>query len=209
MKAATVRRLAGAAFAIVLLTLAPATAAHAQGLIVRGGFVGFGTGDDLNCPTGLGVVGGAEIRTAGKVFVGLGGDLYVATPQVCTTMARVIAYDGGYADEVSGVTLLFAPRVAGRVGTAREVGGVRFEPSLVAGWIHAPQLWRDGGRRTLPFAGGALAAVPTGWRFGLVLEHGYQRVPVSHQVRVGDGWRTVHEYGMWKPVFNLGVRLTR
>jgi hypothetical protein len=196
--------LVGAALAVL-----PFGRADAQSAQVRGGFVGFGTGDEVNCPTGMGVAGGVDVRTRGRIFAGLGADLYVATPQVCTSMSRLVPFRAGYADEFAGVTLLFAPRLSARVGAHADLGTTRVEPSFVAGLIHAPELWRDGARRVLPYAGGALAVQPVGWRFGLVLEHGYQRVPVAYRVREQDRWRTIHEYGRWKPLFSAGVAVIR
>jgi hypothetical protein len=174
-----------------------------------GGFVGFGTGDDVNCPMGMGVVGGAELRTGDRAFIGLGGDLYVATPQVCTTVGRVVSYPGGYADEEGGVTLLFAPRASARLGTQLEFDGIAIEPSLAAGFVYAPQLWGNGSRRILPYAGGALAIQPQAWPVGLLVEHGYHRVPIKHRMREDGAWRTIHAFGTWKPLLNFGVRITR
>jgi hypothetical protein len=207
MLAGCVRRAVLAAF--VAAHALAGSVAHAQSHVVRGGFVGFGTGDDVNCPTGIGVVGGAELRTGGRAFVGLGADLYVATPQVCTTVGRVVSYPAGYADELGGVTLLFAPRLSARLGTHFEFDGVGFEPSAAVGLLYAPELWGNGARSMLPFAGGGLAIQPQLWRIGLLLEYGYHRVPIKHRMREDGAWRTVHEFGTWKPLLNLGVRLAR
>jgi hypothetical protein len=182
-----------------------AVGAEAQSLLLRGGFVGFGTGDDINCPVGMGVAGGVEARTGGRLYAALGADLYVATPQVCTTVVRIVPYESGYADEFAGVTLLFAPRLTARFGVQLAAGTWAVEPSAAVGVVHAPELWGDGVRRALPYAGGALAVRPRGWRFGMLVEHGFQRVPITHQVREQDRWRTIHVYGTWKPLFNLGI----
>jgi hypothetical protein len=200
-----------ATLAVIVGTVAfmPATRAEAQVVQVRGGFVGFGTGDEVNCPVGMGVAGGVELRTTGSVYAGIGADLYVATPQVCTTASRIIAYDGGLADEFAGVTLLFAPRLSGRLGSRLEAGNTRLDASLVGGLIQAAELWGDGARRVLPYAGGAVTVKPLAWSFALLLEHGYQRVPVTHQIREQERWRMVHEYGRWKPLFNIGVSVVR
>jgi hypothetical protein len=177
--------------------------------IVRGGFVGFGTGDDAGCPTGSGVVGGIERRTGGRWFAGVGVDLYVATPVVCADVATIVPHDRGTVHEIAGITLLFAPRLSGRVGTAFDAGAVRVEPSLVAGAVYAPSMRGDAGRAVVPWAGAALAVQPRGWRFGFALEHGYHRVPVSHALSEDAGWRVIDEFGRWKSVVNVAVRIRR
>jgi hypothetical protein len=177
--------------------------------VIRAGFVGFGTGDDVNCPTGTGVAGGVELRTPGRWFAGVGADLYVATPAVCTDVAKLVPHESGTADELSGITLLFAPRLSSRVGAAFDFEGLRIEPSLGAGAVYAPAMWGGAERSLVPWAGGALSVQPHDWRVGLLLEHGYHRVPVVRQIHGSTGARVVEEFGRWKRVLNVAVTLRR
>jgi hypothetical protein len=189
--------------------------ASGQGLVptansrLRAGVVGFSTGDDVNCPTGIGVAGGGEVRTQRRLFVGLGADLYVATPAACTSTGTVVPHESGTADEFSGITLLFAPRLTARVGGRIGFGDLRFEPSLSAGGSYAPQLWGESQRRVVPWTGGALGIRLNDSRFGLLIEHGFHRVPVSQQVRETAGWRVVNQFGRWKPATNVSLSIDR
>jgi hypothetical protein len=184
-------------------------AVGADALVMRGGFVGFATGDDDNCPSGAGVVAGIEQRTPGRWFAGVAGDLYVATPTVCGTASTVVPHESGTADEFAGITLLFAPRVSTRAGVHLDFGDLRFEPSVAAGALYAPELWGEAARRIVPWSGGALEVRPRSGRFGLVVEHGYHRVPVTHQIRTSGDWRVVREFGRWRPVTNLALTIRR
>lgn len=206
------RAAAASALAAALLWGAPLEAQLREGSgsrVVRAGFVGFGTGDDVNCPTGSGLTGGIELRTRGRWFVGAGADLYVATPAVCTDIGTIVPHESGTVDEFAGITLLFAPRLSARLGAALDHGEVRFEPSVAAGAVYAPEMWGDAERTVLPWLGGALAVHPRAWRVGFLIEHGYHRIPVSHQMRGPLGWHVVDEFGRWRRVTNVAISLRR
>jgi hypothetical protein len=188
---------------------APLRAVGADALVMRGGFVGFATGDDHDCPTGAGIVAGVEQRTPGRWFAGVAGDLYIAAPTVCGTASTVVPHESGTADEFAGITLLFAPRFSTRAGMHVDFWDLRFEPSVAAGALYAPELWGDAARRLVPWSGGALEVRPRSGRFGVVIEHGYHRVPVTHQVRTSGDWRVVREFGRWSPVTNLALTVRR
>lgn len=209
------RRRAGFVVALIVVLAAGPVQAQAQQAtsqgahVLRAGIVGFGTGAELNCRNGSGVSAGVEVRTGGRWFAGVGADLYVATPAVCTDVGTIVPHESGTVHEFSGITLLFAPRLSGRVGTTFGLAAVRVEPSLGAGAVYAPAMWGDAGRSVVPWAGAALAVQPRGWRVGFALEHGYHRVPVSHQMSGAAGWQVVDEFGRWKPVTNVAIRLRR
>jgi len=164
----------------------------------------YGTGDDVNCGTGVGVVAGAAVRTRGPWLLALTGDLLIAGPLGCTDIGRVATYRGEQVEERAYVDFAPGVRLGIRAGRALRGRGVMFEPGLAGGVLNGKV---DAGSRTAerawkPWAAGLLAIQPEGWRVRLRAEYGAYAVPVSY-VR---GVRTVvHEFNRWKPLLLLTV----
>jgi hypothetical protein len=163
------------------------------------GLVVYGTGEEVNCPYGTGLVGGVEGRTGGARYLVLAGDLYFAAPAACTLVGW--EYDGG-------VELLFAPRLSVRAGTSHLLGGYRLEPSAGVGAINSSSIWGNQEMQLNPWFGGVLVVRRLGGRRAIGAEYGWHRVVLTRasfgltEGRVPQQPPQVHH---WKPLVNLGI----
>lgn len=165
-----------------------------------GGIV-YGTGDDVNCPHGMGVVGELSYFTASRWTVGASVGARLAGPPACSDVLIIADYQGEMVPETSGVAFLFAPDVSVgggyRIGTAsrywvpRARGGVSVVRTLDSGttFVLAPHASLD---------------LEIGLeRITLFARHGRLRTPVEWGNREGGPYRT---FGRWRQLSEAGMQ---
>jgi hypothetical protein len=163
------------------------------------GVLSYGTGDDVNCGTGIGLAAGGAVRTAGAWRLGLSGDLLLAGPLVCTHVLPMALRQGEIVESWSAVTFPAAPRVGLRVG--RSIGGdAGLEVALNAGLVRGRhQVGRGHAWLWRPWTAAALSAEPDRLPLGLRFEYGYHAVPVRY---TRDGV-LLHQFHRWRPLIRL------
>ena len=198
---------------MTLLSSSGATAQPVE-IAASAGWGSYATGDDFNCGSNSLLGLGLELRTDGPFLVALGGDILAASGLDCTaTLPLVPKGDGVQAREFTGLDLGTAPRVRIFLGARIPIDEVEVSPALGAGLVRTgatirgePTSWRDwAGFRV---EGRWIERGPS-----LIVEHGWNRVPVRHEVfRVDEQGRVidlgVERFSRWKPMTQVMLSVT-
>jgi hypothetical protein len=209
-------RLPAAVLAFLAAASLAAAPAAAQSLVTipQVGLGGYSTGD-YNCGTFLTASAGAEVRTPGRTFAGLVGDVvHTAGNPACTSMMRVVMDEHGTAwYEYSGAFMFYSPRMGLLGGTTVDLGGVPVEISGRAGLLNTAEFDLSGVRAWRAWFGGAVA-LPLGRGIGLQVDQGWHRVPIAHHAAMGPGplalsWIPPRPQtsARWEPKAQVSLRL--
>lgn len=165
------------------------------------GAVRYGTGDDANCDTGVGLSGGVDVRSRGRWFLGGRADVLFATPFVCTQKLPTAEYNGQSLEVWSGSSLVAAPRVGLQVG--RDLTASRsVEVSALAGYMLVnADFFPEHVRMLRLWYAVALSVQPEGVPVALGFDIGRYASPTRYQ----NGSTVVHEFNRWKPVYSFTV----
>lgn len=168
------------------------------------GFVSFGTGDDLNCPTGIGFSAGAEARTRGAWLGAIGADVMLASAYVCTSAGLAVRHNGELLDVRRGTDLIGAPRIRVRAGRALRLGRSTVELAAGAGAIYSRTDFPGAGERSWNrWAGGTVAVRIPALPVGLEVEYGRHQVPTRYY----RGSEVVHEFRRWTHLVRISAVL--
>lgn len=171
----------------------------------QAGVVRYGTGDELNCPTGGGITLGAEARARRPWIGAVGIDLFLAGPRACTSIGRTTLYRGERVDVDSGEELVGAPRLRARLGRTVRIARLRLEPSFGVGVMYRTFDFAGAGARLLTgWVGGSVAVHDRDFPVGVEVEYGAHQVPFGY-FRYAEGWEAVHTFRRWRSFLRLSL----
>jgi len=165
------------------------------------------TGNEFNCPTGVGLGVDAEAHTRGRVSVGLAGGIRLATAYVCTLVLPIRPVNGRYYAVYSDLSLIAAPLAVITAGSEFIAGGVTVSPRLRAGGVWAAVDTPDAtDERRLLSLGQFEIGLGSG-RFGVIARVGAIRsVVLLEAIEAGAGPASIREHH-WRRITEIGVAL--
>lgn len=165
---------------------------------MRLGLVSYGTGAEVNCPTGVGVAAEFELAYGSVFRFGPTFGMKVAIPPGCTAVGTIRQWQGRQVDEFSELHLIAAPDVGVFAEYAADFGRVVVAPGLRSGVLFGTHSNVNSQRTLVPHIEAQLGIRSSSARsVGVLIRGGQLRAPVSWEYYDGS-WNTARSFGRWQ-----------